>query len=72
MGRRRSVPLQFGRDVAARLLSMPERAHWRDCALPKAKEILQAEIFKEAFQVRDQDARVSHPKKAPLLLEPLV
>lgn len=46
------MPLQFGRDVAARLLSMPERAHWRDCALPKPKEILQADIFKEAFKVR--------------------
>ncbi|CAM9607667.1 unnamed protein product [Scytosiphon promiscuus] len=52
-GNRRNVPLQFGRDVAARLLSMPERAHWRDCALPKPKEILQADIFKEAFKPFD-------------------
>lgn len=46
------MPLQFGRDVAARLLSMPERARWRDCVLPKPKEILQADIFKDAFKVR--------------------
>ncbi|CAM9931391.1 unnamed protein product [Ectocarpus sp. 6 AP-2014] len=52
-GNRRHVPLQFGRDVAAKLLSMPERAHWRDCSLPKAKEILQADIFKEAFKAFD-------------------
>ena len=57
---RRTVPLQFGRDVAARLLSMPERAHWRDCALPKPKEILQADIFKGAFKVTYHDD-VPHP-----------
>lgn len=44
--------MQFGRDVAARLLSMPERAHWRDCALQKDKEIIQAETFKKNFKVQ--------------------
>ncbi|CAM9738389.1 unnamed protein product, partial [Discosporangium mesarthrocarpum] len=44
-------PLQFGRDVAARLLSMPERAHWRDCALSKDREAAQADSFKDSFMV---------------------
>ena len=34
----KSVPLQFGRDVAARLLMMPGRAHWKACLLNKDSE----------------------------------
>src|SRR5690242_18845349 len=33
---RPSIRLQFGRDIAARLLLMPERAHWKACAVSKA------------------------------------
>jgi Protein similar to CwfJ C-terminus 2 len=44
-----SVPLQFGRDVAARLLMMPDRAHWKACVLNKAEETELTSTFGTAF-----------------------
>jgi Protein similar to CwfJ C-terminus 2 len=44
-----SVPLQFGRDVAARLLMMPDRAHWKACVLNKAEETELTSAFGNAF-----------------------
>jgi Protein similar to CwfJ C-terminus 2 len=44
-----SVPLQFGRDVAARLLMMPDRAHWKACVLNKAEETELTSNFNDAF-----------------------
>ncbi|CAM9534173.1 unnamed protein product [Chrysoparadoxa australica] len=49
----RALPLQFGRDVAASLLGMPERAHWKACAISKEQETDAAETFKEAFKGLD-------------------
>jgi Protein similar to CwfJ C-terminus 2 len=46
---RPAIPMQFGRDIAARLLLMPERAHWKACALSKADETVAADRFKAAF-----------------------
>jgi hypothetical protein len=51
---KRSIPLQFGRDVAAKLLMMPERVHWKACTLPKEEETRLAESFKGKLQSHKQ------------------
>jgi len=42
-------PAQFGREVLAGLLSMPDRADWRNCKLSKEEEIQMVDDFKHSF-----------------------
>ncbi|EKX45757.1 hypothetical protein GUITHDRAFT_108214 [Guillardia theta CCMP2712] len=46
-------PLNFAREVVARLLGMPERADWKDCALSIEDEKRMAENFKKLFEPYD-------------------
>uniref|UniRef100_A0A2P2JC73 Uncharacterized protein MANES_03G034200 n=2 Tax=Rhizophora mucronata TaxID=61149 RepID=A0A2P2JC73_RHIMU len=46
-------PIQFGREVLAGLLKMPERADWRSCMLNKEEETKIAEEFKGRFEEFD-------------------
>ncbi|KAG6769985.1 hypothetical protein POTOM_025652 [Populus tomentosa] len=48
-----NFPAQFGREVLAGLLNMPERADWRNCALGKDEETKMAEEFKKQFEEMD-------------------
>lgn len=48
-----NFPAQFGRQVLAGLLNMPERADWRNCALGKDEETKMAEEFKKQFEELD-------------------
>lgn len=50
---RTGVPLEFGRDVASRLLLAPEKAHWKTCSVSKKEEEAQAEKFKAVFKPFD-------------------
>ncbi|XP_038699803.1 zinc finger CCCH domain-containing protein 64 [Tripterygium wilfordii] len=43
-------PAQFGREVLAGLLKMPDRADWRNCKLDKEEETKMAEDFKSRFK----------------------
>nr|XP_019708745.1 zinc finger CCCH domain-containing protein 59 isoform X2 [Elaeis guineensis] len=42
-------PVQFGREVLAGLLSVPERADWKNCKLNKDEEVQIVESFKKGF-----------------------
>ncbi|GJM98972.1 hypothetical protein PR202_ga16026 [Eleusine coracana subsp. coracana] len=42
-------PAQFGREVLAGLLSMADRADWRNCKLSKEEEIRMVDDFKHGF-----------------------
>ncbi|MCO5571469.1 hypothetical protein L7F22_025209 [Adiantum nelumboides] len=44
-----SIPIQFGREVCAKILGVPERSDWRACKLSKDEERTMAERFKEDF-----------------------
>ncbi|CAI0387273.1 unnamed protein product [Linum tenue] len=46
-------PAQFGREVLAGLLNMPDRADWRNCSLSKEEETSAVEKFKEGFKELD-------------------
>jgi len=46
-------PLNFAREVVARLLDMPERADWKTCSLTMQEEEQQALAFKEMFKPYD-------------------
>lgn len=46
-------PVQFGREVLAGLLNMPERADWRNCKLNKDEELQMVESFKQGFSNYD-------------------
>ncbi|KAJ8750779.1 hypothetical protein K2173_015960 [Erythroxylum novogranatense] len=48
-----SFPVQFGREVLAGLLNMPERADWRKCTLSKEEETKMTEEFKKRFEEVD-------------------
>ena len=50
------IPVQFGREVIARLLKVPERAHWKACVKSKEMETTIAESFKDKFKPFDQTA----------------
>eukprot|EP00898_Chlorokybus_atmophyticus_P002259 jgi/Chlat1/3033/Chrsp206S03289 len=49
----KSFPMQFGRDVLAEMLNMPERADWKACRIDKAEEERLAEKFKSTFEPFD-------------------
>ncbi|WOL03010.1 zinc finger CCCH domain-containing protein 59 isoform X3 [Canna indica] len=42
-------PVQFGREVMAGLLNMPDRADWRNCKVSKEDELQMVEEFKKGF-----------------------
>ncbi|KAK9101307.1 hypothetical protein Scep_024737 [Stephania cephalantha] len=46
-------PVQFGREVLAGLLGMPDRADWRACSVSKEEETQMAEDFKKRFKEFD-------------------
>ncbi|RLN33556.1 zinc finger CCCH domain-containing protein 59 [Panicum miliaceum] len=46
-------PAQFGREVLAGLLSMADRADWRNCKLSKEEEIQMVDDFKQDFREFD-------------------
>ena len=46
-------PLNFGRDVVARLAGQPELADWKKCAVTLAEEEERTAKFKEAFKAWD-------------------
>ncbi|KAL6599316.1 hypothetical protein ACP70R_045810 [Stipagrostis hirtigluma subsp. patula] len=46
-------PAQFGREVLAGLLSMADRADWRNCKLSKEEEIRMVDDFKQGFREFD-------------------
>ncbi|TVU09313.1 hypothetical protein EJB05_42777 [Eragrostis curvula] len=46
-------PAQFGREVLAGLLSMADRADWRNCKLSKEEEIQMVDDFKRGFREFD-------------------
>ncbi|XP_077210605.1 cwfJ-like family protein / zinc finger (CCCH-type) family protein isoform X1 [Tasmannia lanceolata] len=46
-------PVQFGREVLASLLNVPDRADWRNCKLSKEDETQMAEHFKKRFEEFD-------------------
>ncbi|CAK7352628.1 unnamed protein product [Dovyalis caffra] len=48
-----NFPAQFGREVLAGLLNMPDRADWRNCTLGKEEETKMAEEFKKKFEELD-------------------
>lgn len=48
-----SIPMQFGREVCAKLLGIPERGDWRVCKLSKDEEKAAAEKFKDDFGTFD-------------------
>ncbi|GAB4853788.1 hypothetical protein Ancab_017982 [Ancistrocladus abbreviatus] len=45
-----NFPVQFGREVLAGLLKMPEKADWRNCKLSKEEEVKLVEAFKNQFK----------------------
>jgi len=47
------VPLQFGREWAAKLLGCPERVDWRQCAVSKKEEEASVAQFKKLFEEFD-------------------
>ncbi|ONM54608.1 Zinc finger CCCH domain-containing protein 64 [Zea mays] len=46
-------PVQFGREVLAGLLSMADRADWRNCKISKEEEIKLVDDFKQGFREFD-------------------
>lgn len=46
-------PAQFGREVLAGLLSMADRADWRNCKLSKEEELQMVDDFKQGFREFD-------------------
>jgi hypothetical protein len=46
-------PAQFGREVLAGLLKIPDRADWRNCKISQEEEAKLAEDFKKQFQEFD-------------------
>uniref|UniRef100_A0A6V7QTD5 C3H1-type domain-containing protein n=1 Tax=Ananas comosus var. bracteatus TaxID=296719 RepID=A0A6V7QTD5_ANACO len=46
-------PVQFGREVLAGLLRMPDRADWRNCKVTKEDEMTMVDGFKEGFRKFD-------------------
>lgn len=48
-----NFPVQFGREVMAGLLKIPDKADWRNCKLSKDEEVKMAEALK--MQFRDFD-----------------
>ncbi|CAD6219588.1 unnamed protein product [Miscanthus lutarioriparius] len=46
-------PVQFGREVLAGLLSMADRADWRNCKISKEEEIEMVDDFKQGFREFD-------------------
>jgi len=42
--------LQFGRKVLAKVLSTPDRIHWKDCNQTVDEEMADVTAFKEAFK----------------------
>ena len=48
--RRRSVPLQFGREVLASVLDNPDFAHWKACVLDTEKETELSAAFRKSFE----------------------
>ncbi|KAM0892668.1 hypothetical protein ACQ4PT_025596 [Festuca glaucescens] len=53
LGSREKFPAQFGREVLAGLLSMADRADWRNCKLSKEEEIKMVDDFKQGFREFD-------------------
>ena len=47
------VPLQFARKIVCRVLSCPERLHWKSCVVPPTVETQLANEFKVAFKQFD-------------------
>jgi len=47
------LPLQFGRQVACRILGCPNRVHWKECVLPQPEEAELADRFKKDFNPFD-------------------
>ncbi|CAO2841546.1 unnamed protein product [Amaranthus hypochondriacus] len=45
-----NFPVQFGREVMAGLLKMPDKADWRNCKLSKDEEVKLVEDFKLQFK----------------------
>jgi len=48
-GNSSQLPMQFGRDVAARLLLMPERAQWKACKNDETEEIELTKDFRAKY-----------------------
>lgn len=48
-----NFPLQFGREVVAEILGLPERADWKACKLTKEEEVKLVEDFKQKFEEFD-------------------
>lgn len=42
-------PVQFGRELLCRMLVLPQRLHWKECALSVEGETAQTEAFRAAF-----------------------
>lgn len=53
-----NFPVQFGREVLAGLLKMPDRADWRNCKLGKDEEVKVVEDFKSRFKNFDPNEDV--------------
>ncbi|KAL9255044.1 Zinc finger CCCH domain-containing protein [Drosera capensis] len=49
-----NFPVQFGREVVAGLLKMPEKADWRNCKLSKEEELKLVETFKSQFELEQR------------------
>ncbi|XP_073395911.1 zinc finger CCCH domain-containing protein 64 isoform X2 [Physcomitrium patens] len=47
------LPMQFGREVLAKILGTPERGDWKQCKLDVSEETALADQFKEQFQEFD-------------------
>ena len=46
---RSGFPIQFGREVAAGILEVPERVDWRECKVDKAEEAEMTKAFRKMF-----------------------
>ena len=54
---KRRLPLQFGRQVACRVLRCPQRVFWKDCVVSPEQEHRLTNEFKEAFRPFDSVMR---------------
>ena len=58
------VPLQFGRQLACRVLACPQRTHWKSCIVSPREEMRLANEFKMAFLPHDFTMQASAAKPA--------
>ena len=50
------MPVQYGRQVIARVMGAPEKGHWKACEVSKDQETTLAATFKQNFTKYDPSA----------------